>query len=56
VPTRNGAPKPPATGPVLHVRIADRKTLNSGGIVPLALGIPGLLGALALLVRIRRRA
>jgi hypothetical protein len=54
--TRNGAPKPPTTGPVLHVTIADRKTLNSGGIVPLALGIPGLLGALALLVRIRRRA
>ena len=54
--TRNGEPNSPTTGPVLHVTIADCKTLNSGGIVPLALGIPGLLGALALLVRIRRRA
>jgi hypothetical protein len=36
----------------------DRGSQDSqlGGIVPLALGIPGLLGALALLVRIRRRA
>jgi hypothetical protein len=26
------------------VAIADRKTLNSGGIVPLALGVPALIG------------
>jgi hypothetical protein len=36
------------------VRIQDRKTLNSGGILPLALGLPALLGLLALGVRLRR--
>ena len=53
---RNGEPKPPATGPIVHVSIARRKTLNSGGILPLALGIPGLLAALSLGLRVRRRA
>lgn len=53
---RSGAPAPPVTGPTLRVSIAHRKTLNSGGILPLALGIPGLLGALSLTLRLRRRA
>jgi hypothetical protein len=54
---RSGAPVPPATGPTIRVRIQDRKTLNSGGILPLAVGIPGALGLLALGVRsLRRRA
>jgi hypothetical protein len=51
---RSGAPVPPTTGPTLRVRIQDRKTLNSGGILPLALGLPALLGLLALGVRLRR--
>lgn len=51
---RSGAPVPPITGPTLRVRIEDRKTLNSGGILPLALGLPALLGLLALGVRVRR--
>jgi hypothetical protein len=47
----------PTTGPTLRVEIADRKTLNSGGIVPLALGIPALIGlAWLVLWRARRRA
>jgi hypothetical protein len=53
---RSGAPAPPVTGPTLRVSIAHHKTLNSGGILPLALGIPGLLGALSLTLRLRRRA
>jgi hypothetical protein len=53
---RNGEPRPPATGPTVHVSIARRKTLNSGGILPLALGVPALLAALALGLRLRRRA
>ena len=53
---RNGEPKPPATGPIVHVSIARRKTLNSGGILPLALGIPALLAALSVGLRVRRRA
>ena len=52
---RSGIPVPPATGPTIRVRIQDRKTLNSGGILPLALGIPGALGLLALGVRSSRR-
>jgi hypothetical protein len=51
---RSGAPVAPTTGPTVRVRIHDRKTLNSGGILPLALGLPALLGLLALGVRLRR--
>jgi hypothetical protein len=53
---QSGAAQPPITGPTVHVSIAERKTLNSGGVLPLALGIPALLGALTLTVRARRRA
>ena len=52
---KSGAPVPPSTGPTVRVSIQDRKTLNSGGILPLALGIPCVLGLLALGVRLRRR-
>jgi hypothetical protein len=52
---QSGAPAQPVTGPTLRVDIAERRTLNSGGILPLALGIPALLGALALGLRVRRR-
>jgi hypothetical protein len=52
---RSGAPVPPTTGPTVHVSIRERRTLNSGGILPLALGIPSLIGAAALGVRFRRR-
>jgi hypothetical protein len=53
LPRRAGA-RPPTTGPAVRVAVADRRTLNSGGIVPLALGVPALLGLLALAVRFRR--
>jgi hypothetical protein len=53
---RSGAPVHPATSPTVRLRIQDRKTLNSGGILPLALGIPGALGLLALGVRASRRS
>jgi hypothetical protein len=45
----------PTVGPAVSVAVAERKTLNSGGILPLALGIPALVGALALGARLRRR-
>ena len=51
----SGAPQPPVTGPTLHVSIARRVTLNSGGILPLALGIPGLIGLLMAGLRLRHR-
>jgi hypothetical protein len=43
-----------AVGPPLHVQVADRRTLNSGGVVPLALAVPALLVVVA--VGTRRRA
>jgi hypothetical protein len=53
--TRGGAPVRPTTSPPLRVRIEDRRTLNSGGVLPLALGIPAALGLLGLAVRASRR-
>jgi hypothetical protein len=53
LPQRSGVSIAPTTGRTLHVSIARRKTLNSGGILPLALGIPALLAALSLVVRRR---
>jgi hypothetical protein len=40
---QGGAPRRPTTGPAIRVAIAERRTLNSGGILPLALGIPASL-------------
>lgn len=51
----SGSPQPPAVGPTVRVSIAHRQTLDSGGILPLALGIPGALGLLTIALRIRRR-
>ena len=52
---RNGTPVRPTTSPTLRLRIEDRRTLNSGGVLPLALGLPAALGLLALGVRVSRR-
>jgi len=48
---RSGTPVRPVTSPTLRLQIRDRRTLNSGGILPLALGIPGAIGLLAVGVR-----
>jgi hypothetical protein len=53
--TPDASGKQPAIGPAVHIAVADRKTLNSGGILPLALGIPAALGLLTLGLRYRRR-
>ena len=45
----------PQTGPYVHVRIADRKVLDAGGILPLAIGVPALLTLLTIGTRRRRR-
>jgi hypothetical protein len=52
---RNGEPRPPVTGPAIRVSVAERRTLDSSGILPLALGIPGALGLVALSLRLHRR-
>jgi hypothetical protein len=46
---------PPTTGPTIDLAVAQRETLDSGGILPLALGIPALLGLLTVGFRLRRR-
>jgi hypothetical protein len=51
----SGSPVRPPTGPLLKVSIADRKSLNTGGIAPLALSVPLALAALLVAVRVRRR-
>jgi uncharacterized membrane protein len=45
----------PAVSPAMAVQIADTKDFNSDGVLPLAVGVPALLGAVALTVRRRRR-
>jgi hypothetical protein len=52
----NGTAVRPATAPMVRITIADRKSLNSGGIVPLAFGLPMLLAGLLVVLRVRRRA
>ncbi len=51
----SGAGLPPPTSPLIRLTVAEKKTLNSGGILPLALGIPALIGLLTLGVGVRRR-
>jgi hypothetical protein len=41
---RAGGNRSPTTGRAVQLVVAGRDTLNSQGILPLALGIPGLLG------------
>jgi hypothetical protein len=48
------------SGPVdvsqpLRLEVQERRTLNSGGVVPLVLGFPALLAALSVGTRLRRR-
>ncbi len=50
----SGVARAPTTGPTIHLAVEERRTLNAGGIVPLALGMPAFLGLLSLGLRIRR--
>ncbi len=46
---------PPTTSPTIQISVAERRTLNSGGILPLAVGVPALIGLLAGGVGLARR-
>jgi hypothetical protein len=50
-----GGGDPLAVSPRVAVHVAARTTLNSGGVVPLAVGLPALVGFATLAARRRRR-
>jgi hypothetical protein len=52
---QSGAAVAPATGSTIRVEVLQRRTLNSGGILPLALGLPTVIGLLAVGFRLTRR-
>jgi hypothetical protein len=45
----------PSTGPIARAVVTEHRTLNSNGILPLAIGVPALLALLTLGLRTRRR-
>jgi hypothetical protein len=50
-----GVNRPPAIGRTVQLVVAGRDTLNSGGILPLALGIPVFLGLITGGMQVARR-
>jgi len=44
----------PLAGSALDTRVAERLSIDAGGVLPLAIGLPGLLGLALLGVRARR--
>jgi hypothetical protein len=50
-----GVNRAPVTGRTVQLAVAGRRTLNSGGILPLALGIPALLGLMTGGIQFARR-
>jgi len=51
----DAAGSPPTVGRAVRVTVAERRTLDAGGILPLALGVPAVLGAAAGGLALRRR-
>lgn len=47
--------RPPTVGRTVRVTVAERRTLDAGGILPLALGVPVVLGLAAGGLALRRR-
>jgi hypothetical protein len=53
--SQTGGSRVPATGQTVQLVVAGRRTLNSGGILPLALGIPALLALMTGGIQVARR-
>ncbi|HEV2712403.1 MAG TPA: hypothetical protein VGU26_04835 [Gaiellaceae bacterium] len=53
--SETAAGRRPVNGPAIQLAVAQRRTLNSGGVLPLAVGMPALLGLASLALRFRRR-
>jgi hypothetical protein len=49
------ASEPPQVSPAMQAHVTERRNLNPGGALPLAVGVPGALALLALGLRVRRR-
>jgi hypothetical protein len=52
---RQGSPRRPLMAPAIRMDVTARRTLNAGGVVPLAAGVPALLALLTLGVSLSRR-
>lgn len=52
---RQDSTRVPATGDAVRVEVAGRDTLDTAGLLPIAIGVPVAVGLLALLVRTSRR-
>jgi hypothetical protein len=55
LPARAAASNPPEVSPATQAHVTERRNLNPGGALPLAVGVPGAIGLLALGLRFRRR-
>ncbi|TDW77193.1 hypothetical protein [Kribbella pratensis] len=42
-------------GPPVHITVSPRQTLDTGGALPIAIAVPTLLGAAALITRLKTR-
>jgi hypothetical protein len=51
----NGGARPPVTTQLVSVAVAGRKTLNAGGILWVALGVPAIIAACTAGLRLRRQ-
>jgi hypothetical protein len=51
----DAAGPPPSVGRMVRVAVSERRTLDAGGILPLALGVPGAIGLAAGGLALRRR-
>ena len=45
----------PVAAPPVRIAVAERATLNAGGILPLSIGFPAALALVAVALRLRRR-
>jgi hypothetical protein len=50
------ATAPAPNTPTIDLRVSERRILDAGGILALAIAVPTLLGGLAIVLRVCRRA
>jgi hypothetical protein len=55
-PSAGATPGAPTVSPTLEAHVTEHRTINPGGVVPLALGIPAALALAMAAVRVRRRS